>query len=88
MRALRWGVLGTGDIASSFVTDLGLLADAEVVAVGSRSGTGAAGFGQRHRISRRHGSYAALVADPPADPWPAAHRRRPRQPAPPHRVAG
>jgi len=67
MRALRWGVLGTGDIASSFVTDLGLLADAEVVAVGSRSGTGAAGFGQRHRISRRHGSYAALVADPAVD---------------------
>ncbi len=61
--SLRWGILGTGAIASSFVADLALLADAEVVAVGSRSQTGADGFGERHGIPRRHGSYAALVAD-------------------------
>jgi len=78
-RPLRWGVLGTGGIASSFVTDLTLLADAEVVAVGSRSPAGAHKFGERHRIGHRHGSYAELVADTDVDvvyvatPHPAHH---------------
>ena len=64
---LRWGILGTGDIASSFVTDLALLDDHVVAAVGSRSSSGAEAFGQRHGITRRHGSYAELVADRDVD---------------------
>ena len=67
MNALRWGILGTGSIASQFVEDLGRLEDAEVVAVGSRSATGADGFGERHGIAHRHGSYDALVADEDVD---------------------
>jgi predicted dehydrogenase len=64
---LRWGVVGTGGIAAKFVADLGLLPDAEVVAVGSRSVGGAESFGDRFEIDRRHGSYADLVADPDID---------------------
>jgi predicted dehydrogenase len=64
---LRWGVVGTGGIAATFVADLGLLPDAEVVAVGSRSADGAEKFGDRFGIDRRHGSYAELVADPQID---------------------
>src|SRR6187431_2480845 len=64
---LRWGVVGTGAIAAKFVADLGLLPDAEVVAVGSRSVDGAERFGERFGIGRRHGSYAELVADPQID---------------------
>ncbi|HST81544.1 MAG TPA: Gfo/Idh/MocA family oxidoreductase [Kineosporiaceae bacterium] len=64
---VRWGVIGTGGIAAKFVADLALLPDAEVVAVGSRSADGAADFGDRFQIDRRHASYADLVADPDID---------------------
>jgi predicted dehydrogenase len=65
--ALRWGIIGTGGIAGRFVADVGLLADAEVVAVGSRTVAGAADFGNRHGVAGQHGSYADLVADPLVD---------------------
>jgi hypothetical protein len=35
-RPVRWGILATGKIATSFVTDLALLEDCEVAAVGAR----------------------------------------------------
>jgi predicted dehydrogenase len=62
-RPIRWGVIGTGGIASTFAGDLPLLEDAEIVAVGSRSQSGADRFG----IANRHASYEALVADPEVD---------------------
>jgi predicted dehydrogenase len=64
---LRWGIIGTGGIAGRFVTDIGLLPDAEVVAVGSRTAQAAADFGDRFSVPRRHASYADLVADPEVD---------------------
>jgi predicted dehydrogenase len=63
----RWGVIGTGGIAAAFVTDLALLADAEVVAVGSRRQETADAFGDTFGIARRHPSYQALVDDPDVD---------------------
>ncbi len=64
---IRWGILGTGMIATKFVTGLRALADAEVAAVGSRAQATADAFGEEHGIPRRHGSYAALAADPEVD---------------------
>jgi predicted dehydrogenase len=64
---LRWGILGTGGIASAFAADLKYLADQAVVAVGSRTESAAAVFADKHGIPRRYGSYAALVADPEVD---------------------
>lgn len=64
---LRWGILGTGGIAQSFVGDLRLLADATVTAVGSRSVESAERFGKRLGVARRHGSYRQLVQDPEVD---------------------
>ncbi len=64
---VRWGVIGTGGIASKFVADLALLDDAEVVAVGSRSRAGADEFADRWSVPHRHASYADLVSDPDVD---------------------
>ncbi len=63
----RWGVIGTGGIATSFADDLRLLPDAEVVAVGSRSQQTADAFADRFDVARRHASYQSLVEDPDVD---------------------
>ncbi|MGA2470267.1 MAG: Gfo/Idh/MocA family oxidoreductase [Solirubrobacteraceae bacterium] len=61
---LRWGVIGTGWIASAFAADLELTDSGVVVAVGSRTIESADRFAERFDIPRRHASYEALVADP------------------------
>jgi predicted dehydrogenase len=63
----RWGILGTGNIASQFARGLQSLANAELVAVGSRSQSSANTFGDTFAVPRRHASYAALAADPQVD---------------------
>ena len=63
----RWGILGTGGIADSFVSDLVRLPDAELAAVGSRTQQSADAFAGRHKFARAHGSWAALAADPEVD---------------------
>lgn len=67
MDQIRWGILSTGGIAATFVRGLRDLPDAAVVAVGSRTQAAAEAFGDEHGIARRHGSYAALAADPAVD---------------------
>jgi predicted dehydrogenase len=64
---VRWGVLGTGGIASTFASDLPLVPGAELAAVGSRTPEEAAGFAERHGFDRSHGSWAGLAADPEVD---------------------
>jgi predicted dehydrogenase len=64
---IRWGIIGTGGIASAFTGDLALLPDAHAVAVGSRSQSSADAFGDRFGIARRYPSYEALADDPDID---------------------
>jgi predicted dehydrogenase len=64
---LRWGIMGTGWIASEFASDLELLDDAELVAVGSRSQSTADAFGAKHGVQRCYPTYAELAADPDVD---------------------
>jgi predicted dehydrogenase len=66
-RAIRWGVIGAGGIATSFCDDLQLLPDHEVVAVGARSAGTSDAFASRFGIPRVHASYADLAADPLVD---------------------
>jgi len=61
---VRWGILGTGGIASTFLTDLGLTDSGVAVAVGSRSQGSADRFADEFGIANRHASYESLVADP------------------------
>src|SRR6202035_1451079 len=64
---VRWGILGTGGIASTFVADLRLTDSGVAVAVGSRSRESADRFADRVGIANRHASYESLVADPQVD---------------------
>ncbi|WP_291041895.1 Gfo/Idh/MocA family oxidoreductase [Herbiconiux sp.] len=63
---IRWGILGTGGIAATFVTDI-QAAGLTVSAVGSRRAASAEEFAGRFGIARAHASYEALVADPEVD---------------------
>lgn len=65
--AFRWGILGTGNIAHLFASDLALLPDAELVAVGSRAQARADAFGNRFDVPRRYDAYEDLVADSELD---------------------
>lgn len=64
---VRWGILSTGGIAATFVEDLKLLPDAEVVAVGSRTQAAADAFAKRYEIPRAYGDWASLAADDGVD---------------------
>jgi predicted dehydrogenase len=64
---IRWGILGTGVIAHKFADGLSALPDAQLVAVGSRSQSTAARFGDEYGVPNRHASYEGLVTDPAVD---------------------
>ncbi|MDQ3779522.1 MAG: Gfo/Idh/MocA family oxidoreductase, partial [Chloroflexota bacterium] len=66
-RPIRWGILGTGKIATKFVTGLRAVEDAVIAAVGSRAQATADEFAEAHGIPTRHGSYDALANDPGID---------------------
>jgi predicted dehydrogenase len=64
---VRWGILGTGGIASTFVADLRLTDSGVAAAVGSRSQGSADRFADEFGIANRHASYESLAADPDVD---------------------
>lgn len=64
---IRWGIIGTGNIASRFASQVPTSATGEVVAVGSRSIESANSFADKWDIANRHGSYDDLLADPDVD---------------------
>ena len=63
---LRWGILGTGNIAGQFAAGMASARRSTVVNVGSRSAGTAATFAAAHRIPS-HGSYESVLADPAVD---------------------
>ncbi len=66
-QAIRWGILGTGNIAHQFAQGLAHAGDATLVAVGSRDSRTAKAFADSFGIPRRHASYEALARDPDID---------------------
>jgi predicted dehydrogenase len=67
VQPIRWGILGTGWIANEFAQGLTKLADAELVAVGSRTVESAQRFGEQYGVPHRHASYQALASDAEVD---------------------
>jgi predicted dehydrogenase len=59
---VRWGIAGTGTIANSFASDFRFAANAELVAVSSRSAATAAAFAARFNGIRSHQGIEALAA--------------------------
>ncbi len=67
MKKVRWGILGTGNIAHKFASDLRLVDNAELVAVGSRSLETAEKFADELGITISFGSYEELAKSAEVD---------------------
>ncbi|RKS08768.1 putative dehydrogenase [Nocardiopsis sp. Huas11] len=63
----RWGVIGTGGIAHSFLEGLRASSSSRAVAVGSRTLARAEEFADAWDVPGRHGSYAELADSPDVD---------------------
>ncbi len=59
---LRWGILGTGNIARQFCADLRNASRCQLQAVGSRKAETASAFASANGIPVAAGSYAELLA--------------------------
>jgi len=64
---IRWGIIGLGNIASQFASDLRLIDDAELYGVASRSIDKANEFAKKYNCKKSYGSYDALFADDEID---------------------
>ena len=64
---VRWGILGTGNIARQFATGLDGSKRGRIVAVASRSIESATAFGRERRIPSLHTQYNDLLANPEVD---------------------
>jgi predicted dehydrogenase len=64
---LRWGILGTGNIARQFAAGVASARRSRVTAVGSRSMESAKAFATPREIAGVHASYHDLIANPNVD---------------------
>lgn len=60
-KTIRWGILGTGNIAKKFAADLKFAVGASLAAVGSRTEGSAIAFAKEMNIQHAFGSYEALA---------------------------
>src|SRR5438132_3344147 len=64
---LRWGILGTGNIARQFAEGVATAQRSSLAAVGSRTSENAGIFAKNYQIPSAHDSYDALLVDPTVD---------------------
>jgi predicted dehydrogenase len=67
MTSIRWGIVGAGRIAHTFVQDTPATGNGLVRAVAARSGDSARAFAAQYDIAAAYGGYDALYADPDVD---------------------
>lgn len=63
----RWGIIGLGKIAHTFVEDLKKVEGANLFAVASRTQEKADDFAKKHEAVHAYGSYSALLKNPDVD---------------------
>jgi len=66
-KILNWGLLSTARINSALIPPLRASKRNQLMAVASRTRESADKYAREHKISRAHGSYEALLADPEID---------------------
>lgn len=64
---MRWGVIGTGNIARQFASAMSSSTRGAIVAVGSREGAKAAAFAKAQGIPNAYPDYRQVVQDPQVD---------------------
>lgn len=67
IQKIKWGIVGCGNIANKFCSDLALVETAEIRAVASRSIEKSRDFSKKHNAIIAYGSYAELFSDPEVD---------------------
>ena len=63
MQKYKWGIIGAGWIAGQFAEDLGLLPNAELGAIASRSPGRARKFAEKFKIPRAYGQWEEMARD-------------------------
>jgi len=63
----NWGIIGPGNIAHKFASDLSLLPNAKLYAIGSRDIERAKNFARTYKAEKAYGSYEELAIDPNVD---------------------
>ncbi|WET03864.1 Gfo/Idh/MocA family oxidoreductase [Flavobacterium sp. YJ01] len=61
---IKWGIIGLGNIATQFATDLSLIKDAELTAVASRDIIKGKEFAQKFNAQKVYDSYDLIFEDP------------------------
>ena len=64
---IRWGIIGTGNIANQFAEDFKFVKKGKIVGVASRTKRKAEAFANKYGIENTYGSYEAIVKDPSID---------------------
>jgi dihydrodiol dehydrogenase / D-xylose 1-dehydrogenase (NADP) len=67
MEKIRFGIIGTGDIAAKFATACSMVSEATAYAVSSRDIEKANTFAAKNGVGTAYGSYEELVCDPEID---------------------
>ena len=66
-KTIHWGILGCGNIANKFATDLQKVSGSVLRAVAARDPERAQKFAKKHTAKKIYSNYTALVNDPDLD---------------------
>jgi predicted dehydrogenase len=67
MKTINWGIIGAGNISSTFATALNGMDNTKLLAVASRNIDRGKDFANRFQIEKTYGSYEDIVKDPDID---------------------
>jgi len=66
-KKIKWGIIGLGNIANQFASDLVIVENAEIYAVASRNSSKANNFALKYKAKKAYGNYENLIDDVAVD---------------------